>query len=305
MSPTIERPPPFFRHAMRHPFLFLLLLTAIPAARADLVVVGSDLMGQNFATGLTTLAGQAKVAVQLDLTGSRVGLEKLRAGQADLALLVFSTQETPPGAPFVARPVAYHTAVVVVPASLPLAQVSYAQLRDLFSDNEGAATLVHWSDLGVTDPNWAAGKILLWMSGSGGGLSYDIFQHTVLPTPGLRSTVQVDLDGPAALKHTAVPEGGLAIVPSLPAGQDQLRVVPVARGLHDVAFLPTPENVHTGDYPIRLPLYVVFRSDARARVLPLLRILYGPEAVALWQGAQLVPLPPQARDQQVQDWAAP
>ncbi len=287
------------------PLLLLFLLAAIPAARADLTVVGSDLMGKNFATGLAALAGRAQVAVRLDLTGSRVGLEKLRAGQADLALLVFSSQETPPGAPFVARPVAYHTAVMVVPASLPLAQVSYAQLRDLFSDSEGAADNVRWSDLGVTDPQWAGKKIILLMSGSGGGLSYDLFRRTVLLTPGLRPTVQVDLDGPAALKHTAVAEGGLAIVPSLPAGQNQLRLVPVARGLHDVAFLPTPENVHTGDYPIRLPLHVVFRADATARVLPLLRILYGTEAVALWQEAQLVPLPPQSRDQQVQDWAAP
>jgi phosphate transport system substrate-binding protein len=283
----------------------LLILAASTVARADLTVVGSDLMGKDFATGLTALAGRAKLTVRLDLVGSRAGLDQLRAGQADLALLLFSGEESPPTTPWVARPVAYHTAVVVVPASLPLAQVSYAQLRDLFSDSEGAPTYVRWSDLGVTDPAWAGEKILLLMSGSGGGLSYDLFRHTVLVSPGLRPTVRVDLDGPSALKHTAVAEGGLAIVPSLPAGQDQLRLVPVARGLHDVAFLPTPENIHTGDYPIRLPLYVVFRAEAKARVLPLLRILYGPEGVALWQGAQLVPLPPQARDQQVQDWAAP
>jgi phosphate transport system substrate-binding protein len=290
---------------MRCPLLLLLLIAAVPALQADLTVVGCDLLGPEFSIGLGAAARRDGFPVKLDLAGSRLGLDTLQAGKADLALLVFSPKETPPGAPFVARTVAYHTAVVVVPAGLPLAQISFSQLRDLFSDSEGASSYARWSDFGITTPEWAGAKILLGMSGSGGGLSYDLFRYDVLLSPGLRPTIRIDEDGAAALKRVAVPEGGLTIVPSLPAGQAGLRVVPVARGMRDVAFLPTPENVNTGDYPIRLPLYVVFRADAKPRLLPLLRYLYSNEAVALWQGAQLVPLPPQVRSQQVQEFAAP
>jgi len=283
----------------------LLFVATVPLVGADLTIVGSDLLGDNFPVGLKAYAARQAVTVKLNLAGSRAGRDELVAGRADLALLVFSAGETPPAAPFVARPVAYFTAMVVVPASLPLEQVSYNQLRDLYADSEGASLYVRWSDFGIKDPRWSAAKIFLGMSGPGGGLSYDIFRYTVLPGPGLRPGIKVDLDGPAALKRIDVAEGGLTIVPALPAAMTSLRVVPVSRGIHDVGFLPTPENVHTGDYPIRLPLYVVFRADATKKVLPLLRYLYDDEALPSWRGAQLVPLPTQAREVQMQDFAAP
>ena len=66
-----------------------------------------------------------------------------------------------------------------------------------------------------------------------------------------------------------------------------------------MAFLPTAENIFSGDYPIRLPLHVVFRADAAKRLLPLLRFLHGGEALPLWQGAQVMPLPATAREGQM------
>ena len=96
----------------------------------------------------------------------------------------------------------------------------------------------------------------------------------------------------------------MALVPALPPGRKDLKALPVSRGTRDAAFGPTPDNLNSGDYPIRLPLQVVFRADAAKRVLPLLRFLYGDEAVQLWQDVQLIPLPPSARTGQVAEFEA-
>ena len=71
------------------------------------------------------------------------------------------------------------------------------------------------------------------------------------------------------------------------------------RGITDVAFGPTPDNVHSGDYPVRLPIYLVFRKDAAQRLLPLLRFLLSEDAATLWQNAHLVPLPAKVRTAEV------
>ena len=275
------------------PTLALLVALPLAAAGADLTVVGSDLLGEGFAKGVTDFARRIDLPVKLDLSGTRVGSERLQAGGADLGLFVFTAHETPPGDQFVSLPVAYHTAVVVVPADLMLTQLTVQQLRTIYGDSE-ASPYRRWFDLGVIG-DWSSSSILPTISGSGGGLSFDLFRFSVLTSPKLRPTVTVTEDAAAALKRISGKEGGIAVVPVLPAGQKQLKALLLARGTTDVAFGPTPDNLHSGDYPIRLPLYLVFRKDATKRLLPLLRFLFSEDAVPLWQGAQLVPLPAQAR----------
>jgi ABC-type phosphate transport system substrate-binding protein len=294
---------------MRLPIFIFIALVAVGfapstrAAAAPITVVGSDLLGPGFATGVASFAKRANLDVKLNLTGSRAGLESLQAGQADLGLLVFGVKESPPGPPFVVRTIAYHTAIVVVPTSLTLKEISFRQLQAIFGENE-SAEYKRWFDLDVKD-DWSSRSIIAVMSGGGAGLSYDLFRYTVLTTPKLRSTILIEEDGPAAIQRIGQKEGGIAIVPALPTSQKLLKALPVARGVRgDVAFGPTPENVHSGDYPLRLPLQIVVRADAVKRLLPLLRFLTSAEAVPLWEGAQLVPLPPQAREGQAYEFEA-
>ncbi len=285
--------------------LFTLLLAAVPLHAADFVVVGSDLLGEKFSPALTAVALRAGLTLKLQLTGSRAGLDALQAGQADLALLVFAPQEKPPGAPFVMRPVAYHTVVAIVPAGLPLEQVSFAQLRAIYCASEGDQPPKNWADLGVPLSNeWAHLGVNPVISGPGGGLAYDLFRHMVLPSPGLRTVVTVESDGPAALNRLVGGANGVAIVAALPPGRKDLKALSVSRGTRDVPFPPTAENIVSGDYPIRLPLQAVFRADAAKRLLPLLRLLHGDAAAALWLDAQLVPLPASARAGQMAELEA-
>lgn len=284
---------------MRFTSLLLLLVCSVGAVRADVRVVGSDILGNDFTAGLTTYGQRNDLGLKLALEGSRTGLEQLKSGQADLALMVFSPGETPPAAPFVALPVAYHTAVVVVPSSLPLTQITYAQLNAIYGD-DAQSGLKRWSDLGITG-EWASRNILPNIPGPAGGLTYDLFRYTVLTAPSLKPTVGVQGSLTETLTRIRGDEGGMAIMPLLPPNQPRLKTLLVARGAQDVAFGPSQQNIHTGDYPIRLPVYLVFRKDGAKKLQTLLRYLLSEDAVPLWEKAQLVPLPLQVRNQQIFD----
>jgi hypothetical protein len=282
------------------PISFLLVLfCTLLIARAEVQVVGSDLLGKDFAEGFQAYSKRNDWGVVLKLEGSRTALEQMQSGFGDLGLVMLSPGEKPPAAPFVALPVAYQTAVVVVPATLPLTQITFAQLNIIYGD-EAQSGLRRWGDLGVTGL-WAQRNILPNILGPSGGLSHDLFRYTVLSSPALRPTVGVQTSLADSIERIRGDEGGMAILPLLPEKQTRLKTLLVARGTQDVAFGPTPDNIHSGDYPIRLPVYLVFRKDAVKRLQPVLRYLLGEEAVALWENAQLVPLPIQVRNQQIFD----
>jgi phosphate transport system substrate-binding protein len=298
----------FMRRCIRHHALALLcLLLPLCAARAAapaVTLVGTDLLGAEFSAGVTAFAQRTHLAVALKLSGSRPGLEALQAGTADLALLMFAANEKPPAAPFVARPVAFCTAAVVVPAGLPLEQLNFAQLRALYAEAEPAPPKF-WFNLGLSSADdWGRRPVTPMICGPGGGLSFDLFRHTVLTAPALRAAVTVDDDSPATVRHLLATDGGIAILPLPPTGRRDVKTLPIARGTREVAFTPTAENIYSGDYPLRLPVQVVFRADAAKRLLPLLRFLYSPEAAPLWQGANLMPLPTTAREGQVIEFEA-
>jgi hypothetical protein len=282
------------RPSLLFPLLFAL---AAPLVRADLptlTVVGTDVLGGAFAKGLADFAAAGGLPVKLDLAGSSPGRESLEEGKADLGLLIVAPGATPFAAPFVARPVAHQAVVVVVPARLPLEGISVQQLKAVFGESE-RGDFARWGDLGLTG-TWSALAIVPIACRSDSGITGDFFLYSVLTQPKWRPNVLHDDNVEAALKRLALKEGGIALLPApLPADSGQFKVVPLAKGLADVAFGPTPDNLSDGDYPLCLTVQVVFRADAAARVLPLLRLLYGEQAIPLWQGAQFVPLPAAAR----------
>ncbi|HVU24665.1 MAG TPA: phosphate ABC transporter substrate-binding protein, partial [Opitutus sp.] len=66
---------------------------------------------------------------------------------------------------------------------------------------------------------------------------------------------------------------------------------------NEIAYAPTPEHVHAGNYPLRLPLWLVVRRAAAAADLEFLQFLVGDDVARALERAGFVPLPRQARDE--------
>ena len=93
---------------------------------------------------------------------------------------------------------------------------------------------------------------------------------------------------------------GLAAAP--PAKPGVANLVPVSPRADDPAFLPTPVNLHSGDYPLQLPLRVAFRRESALALQSLLNLLYSDELASRLERAGVVPLPEAARRRQRAVW---
>ncbi|MBI2498550.1 MAG: hypothetical protein HYV75_11740 [Opitutae bacterium] len=73
----------------------------------------------------------------------------------------------------------------------------------------------------------------------------------------------------------------------------------LAAGPAEPAVGPTPEQVHRGGYPLRMPLYLAFRRGAAPDLQLFLKFLLSAEAAAALAPEHFLPLPPGARNQLV------
>ncbi len=260
-------------------------------------LVGSDLVADTLGPELKAFATANELPLAIDLRGSRLGLETLQAGGAELGLIVLGAEDTPPGPEFANSVVGYLTTVVAVPSTVPLTQIHFAQLAGVFGASE-VTNYKRWSELGVTG-SWGVRGITAVAVSRRGGLAVDLFRYQVLKTPDLKPTV-VQFDEVArAAGRISGEEGGIALLPSPPEEGGPLKVLLVAKSERDVAYGPTAENLHTGDYPLRLAVRLVFRKTDAKRLNFLLRHLLADETAPALLRAGVVPLPVQARNQLV------
>lgn len=259
-------------------------------------VAGSDLLGPDFAAALDAFARRENLQLTTTLEGSRSGLEQLRKGSADVALVAFAPDEKISEDIFVAQPLAYRIAVVVVPERIGLVQISYNQLDGFFGVG-GPAGFSVWRDLGVAGPSAQLGVTTHVLAGRGDSLSVDLFTHTALRVPKLKSSVQRFEDLATLKPRLSAEEGGLAVLPYAPLGGG-LRALLVAKRDGDPAYSPTPENIHSGDYPLRLAIYVVYRRENAAKLQSLLAFFWSDEAArSLAKDPALTPVPASGRQQ--------
>lgn len=273
----------------------VLLGPCTTAAAATLRVAGSDLFGPAWRETLQTHAAAARVDVELNLKGSLPGREALLSGRADAALLAHAPEldgadnGAAEFAGFRRVPIAWVAAVIVVPDENPLQQITYEQLASVFGVS-AAQSARYWGDLGLT-ADWASRAVTPVVISRDAGLTLDFFAHAVLLSRPLQSGLPEHATLPAVLEHVATDRGSVALVPVVPAAASGTRALLVTAVAGEVAFGPSAENVATGDYPLRLPLELVFRAGTEKAVAPLVSFFTSDAGVKAIEASQLVPLP--------------
>ena len=275
----------------------LMLLSAIMVFPAELRVVGTDLLGVDFSKALYDYAGRHDIVLALAFDGSRPGLDRLKDGRADLALLVLPPGEEDAAAAFEAATLAYHRVVVLVPPASPVVQVTLDQLAGIFGVG-GPVSFSRWGELGLSG-DWSGRAIVPQAPIAGAGIATEYFRQVVLHGRDFKSNVG-RYDSPVDLAlRLAGDSRAIALASSAPSKPGVAKIVPVATRAGEPSYLPTPENLHSGDYPLRLPLRVVFRRESSAALRPLWRFLFSDELALLLESADVVSLPAAARQQQM------
>ena len=162
------------------------------AVGAELRVVGSDLLGLDFTQAVYQFSGQQRLGLALALEGSRPGLAELKAGRADLGIIVLPAGEVGQLGGYRTLPLGYLGVAVVVPASCPLDQISLPQLARAFGPeaarSSGSAAF-RWRDLGVGG-EWGEANVVTVVPEIGGGLVDELFRDLVLRGQALRPGVR-------------------------------------------------------------------------------------------------------------------
>lgn len=216
-------------------------------AAAQVKIGGSDLFA-----GLLTADG---APIVLQFAGSYAGKMDLEAGRVDAAILAVA-DDRPPAGEWLAVPFAYQVVSVVVHNSNPLEAVSYLQLGDLFREGGRATT---WGDV-MDNETWRVRKVSLAAIRQQQSLALEIFISQVLGDAPTRSTVNYYRDAAQLQRAILQDTNSIALLPGLQE-QGDVKVVSVSKDAGSQAYGPTPDNVKFGDYPLRLPFYVVFRAD--------------------------------------------
>lgn len=284
---------------MRFSLALLAALAAIISYADPIRIVGSDLLSPVFDKGLKVYADREERPLTINLEGSRVGLTQLQQKQADIGLLVFAPDTPLPSGDLVALPVAYFTAVLAVQRDVPISQLSYEQIGGIYGDSE-QHNHRRWGDVGAAG-TWATRRILAVSLSRRGGIAFDLLSDAILKNKHIKPTVLQFDSVPEVVARVDSQGGGVAVLAMPPPESSGLKVVSVSKTSQSVAYPPTSDNLENGDYPLRLPLYLVFHKSDVARLNPVLRFLLGDGAVPLWTQADLIVAPVRARNQLVFD----
>lgn len=250
---------------------------AAPSGRSNkpVTIKGSDTMvilGQRLAEEYMT--AKPGTVVQVNGGGSGTGIAALINGTADLAMSSRPMKDDEKqkakasrGADVVEHAVALDALGVFIHASNPVAQLTIAQVKDIF---QGKVT--NWSQVG--GPN---APVVLYGRESSSG-TYDYFREHVLAKEDFAPRVQT-LQGTAAIINAVghdkngIGYGGIAYAKEVKA------LTVSADGKPPVA--PTEATVADGTYPLARKLFFYYPANAQERVTAFAQWAVTPEAQAL------------------------
>lgn len=265
-----------------------LLFTASAGAAT---LAGSDIAGPAVATALATSG------TTTSFKGTYDALRDLRSGKADAALIFIRDGERIPevvtGA-WEAAAVAYQPVYVAVNSANKASEIDLSVLAGLY----GKTNDIIFDTWRCLPSSGLSQSPLAIAPHPGKGLTVSHFRSEVLSGGEFRPTVRfASDDADAESRAVAIPNA--IVVLSRPPVSGNLRLLAVADGRAGKptrAYPPTASSLNSGDYPLRITLFVVFPKDKKAAAAPAVRALLSGETSKLLSAKGLVPTPENIRN---------
>ena len=272
---------------------YLISLFVLSSAYADEIrLAASDLLAEFIKPPLQAFAAENAIDLKISAIGSLPAIDRLRSDEIDLAIIAVPEGAPVPRDDFSVYPFAYDAAVIAVNSSNPINEISIPRLGGIFGSNE-EFNFNTWGELGLS--GWGSRNIKPLAGPAEDSISLELFRYTVFKGGAMRPSVAVirDYEIEAALAGNIA---SIGVLSSLPKNKN-LKVLMVSEGRDNPAFGPTAENIHLGDYPIRLSFYIVYNPRDEAKIKPVLRTLLGEAVAAALNKNNLFALPDTVRSQ--------
>jgi ABC-type phosphate transport system substrate-binding protein len=273
--------------------LLLLPLTLITFAQAEEIrIAASDLLSGYIEAPLNAYGAENDTTFVINSIGSLPAIDRLRSDEIDLAIIAVPEGDTVPREEFGIYPFAYDVAVIVVNESNPIDEITLQHLGGIFGANE-EFNLNTWGELGLS--GWGSRNIKPKTGTSEQSIALELFKYSVFKGGSIKPSVAMakadeieDIVGSDA--------ASIAILSRMPT-KGNVKVLMVSDGSDPdaPAFNPSDDNVHYGDYPIRLAFYIVYNNRAEARLRGVIRALLDDEVAASLRANHLLALPDTVR----------
>ena len=269
--------------------LLLLPLTLIANVQAEEIRIAvSDLLADYILAPLKVYGAENGTTFVVDSIGSLPALNRLRSDEIDLAIVAIPEGDEVPRDEFNIYPFAYDVAVIVVNDSNPIDEISVARLGGIFGSNE-EFNLNTWGELGLS--GWGSRNITALAGSNDNGIALELFKHSIFKGGGLKPNVSM-------VKDTEIEDligsdaASIAILSRMPENSN-IKVLMVSSGgdTYAPAFGPTDDNVHYGDYPIRLPFYILYNARDDVKLRSTIRELLNDEVATSLRANDFIALP--------------
>lgn len=273
--------------------LLLLPFALIASVQADEIrIAASDLLADYVKPPLEAYGSEHDISFSISSIGSLPALDQLRSDEIDLAIIAAPDEAAVPREEFSVYPFAYDVAVIVVKGSNPIGEVSLAHLGGIFGANE-EYNFNTWGNLGLS--GWGSRNIKPLAGTSDESIALELFKYRVFKGGAMKPSV-------AMVKDTEIEDqlrsdaASIGILSRMPKGKN-LKVLMVSDGSSTdaPAFGPTDDNVHYGDYPIRLAFYIVYSERDAGKLSQVIRELLDDEVAASLRENDLLALPDTVR----------
>jgi ABC-type phosphate transport system substrate-binding protein len=273
--------------------LLLLPLALIATAQAEEIrIAASDLLAEYIKAPLKAYGAENDATFVIDSIGSLPALDRLRSDEIDLAIIAVPEGDQVPRDEFSIYAFAYDAAVLVVNESNPIDEISVARLGGIFGSNE-ELNLNTWGELGLS--GWGSRNIKALAGTSDASIALELFKYSIFKGGVMKPSVSMvkDTEIEDLLRLDAA---SIAILSRMPENR-QIKVLMVSSGgdTYAPAFGPTDDNVHYGDYPIRLAFYIAYNLRDDAKLRPVIRELLDDEVAASLRANHLIALPDTVR----------
>lgn len=269
--------------------LFCLIFLSSLSAQ-EIRIAASDLLSGYLHDPLNEYGADRNIEIDIDSIGSLPALDQLRANEIDLAVIAVPEGNEVPRGEFVVYPFAYDAAVVVVNGNNPINEISLPQLGGIFG-NEEEFNFNSWGDLGLS--GWGSRNIKPLAGTAETSIALELFKYSVFKRGSIKSGVaMVNASEIEALLNSDA--ASIGILSRMPTSQN-LKVLMVSPDSTSPAFGPTRDNVHFGDYPIRLSFYIIYEQRDQERLKPVVRLLLSDLVASELESNQLMALPETVR----------
>ncbi len=268
-------------------------LAQFAPSASGLNLAGSDLLAAGPEKCLAGLNDKINGGLKITFDGSLTGEKKLREGRADAALLMLpdvkAVAEIAKGE-WEAVPLAFQVAVIAVSTQNKIAQIDCTMLAGIFGAAQ-AVDIRRWSDVpgsGMDTPIFCVATPRDY------GMAVTLFRNRVLNNKEFKASVTFSPSEQLAAENALSTINSIAIVAAPPAN-DGVKTLAVARARGENAYKPTPSNLFNGDYPLQIPLYLVFPKKNRAAVAPLAKTVFGEAMAEALEKSGFLPVPKNLR----------